>query len=1215
MSVPYIALRVLLVFAPVIAFSQPRVWVTSSLQRTAPTGPAGSGSSVQLFAGKGEYESFQLVIQAGSAGLSNVNVSVSNLSGPGGTTISNTSFSLFREQYVYVNKSSPNWGGTNQPLGAGWYPDGLIPFNDPSTGAPITGAALQAVPFSLTAARNQPIWVDLLVPRTAVAGAYSGTYSVTSDQGSLTGTVQLTVWHFTLPLKPSLQSAFLYWTADSTAAEEELLRNKISPLRTPPATQATLINGFGLGTNALPYWSGADYSNCTMSAAPSVSQFATSAAAQDPRLAEFDYSADEIGSCPALIPTVKQWAYNMHQAGVRNLVTMAPDPLLYDDGSNTGHSAVDIWTMLPLSYNAAVSQMPAALAKGDSLWSYNALVQDSYSPKWMIDFAPLNFRIQPGFVSQSLGLTGLLYWRVDDWSADPWNQVNNAGTFSSNNYPGEGMLVYPGAQVGISGVAPSMRLKWLRDGVEDYEYVAMLKAAGDGAWASGLAASVGSDWTNWTRDTNLLANVRQQLGMELDRLAVPPVAAPSILTPANSASAVPTTSVLSWAASAGATSYTVSFGTSPNPAVAATTANTSFSPGNLAAGTTYYWSVAATNANGASSSSVSSFTTTLPLPGAPVNSSITNGATGVSATPMLTWLPVSGAVSYAVYFGTSSSPALVATLAGTSYSPGALAPATTYYWKVVATNASGSTTSATWSFTTALSLPGAPVNSSITNGAAGVPATPALTWLPVSGAVSYAVYFGTSPSPALATTVTGTSYTPGALAPGTTYYWKIVATNASGSTTSPTWSFTTALPLPGVPVNSSIANGAVGVAATPTLTWLPASNAASYAVYFGTSSTIGLATTTTGTSFTPGTLATGTTYYWKIVATNASGSTTSPTWSFQTVIGASAAPAATSPLNGATGVLSGSSLAWHASTGATSYDVYFGTTASPSYVATVSGTAYTPAQLSAATTYYWKIVAKNAVGPSNSSVWSFVTVQTLPAAPANPLPANGATGLSTSPALTWASSSGATSYQVYLGTSVAPSLVTTVSGASYSPGPLLAGKTYYWKVVAANTAGSTSSAVWTFTTTSSPNVAPTADSVTVSQIGPSVATFRIAASDANGSVDVAGMGVLINTSFDGQKACWFYYDRTSNSLSLANDSTSSWLSVTTGSSATIGNSQCSISGTGVSAIASGSNGIVLTVTITFNLPSFSGAKNVYESAADRAGLSSGYQSRGNWTVR
>ena len=144
------------------------------------------------------------------------------------------------------------------------------------------------------------------------------------------------------------------------------------------------------------------------------------------------------------------------------------------------------------------------MKKGDSVWSYNTLVQDAYSPKWLIDFDPVNFRIQPGFISQSLNLTGLLYWRVDKWPSDPWNNVNNAGTYSSANYPGEGMLVYPGQQVGVKGVVASMRLKWLRDGVEDYDYVQILKDLGKADLAMQITRSVGPDWTNWTRDSNAI---------------------------------------------------------------------------------------------------------------------------------------------------------------------------------------------------------------------------------------------------------------------------------------------------------------------------------------------------------------------------------------------------------------------------------------------------------------------------------------------------------------------------------------------------------------------------------------------------------------------------------------------------------------------------------------------------------------------------------------
>ena len=162
-------------------------------------------------------------------------------------------------------------------------------------------------------------------------------------------------------------------------------------------------------------------------------------------------------------------------------------------------------------YDAALQEVAHVLDKGDEVWSYNCLQQDDYSPKWLLDFAPINFRIQPGFINQSLGLTGLLYWRVDDWRHDPW--TNPTGYL---DFPGEGLFLYPGEPAGVSGVVPSLRLKWLRDGVDDYDYIEILKQQGFGEWAMPMVRGVGPDWSHWTRDPGALEAARQQLGWRLD---------------------------------------------------------------------------------------------------------------------------------------------------------------------------------------------------------------------------------------------------------------------------------------------------------------------------------------------------------------------------------------------------------------------------------------------------------------------------------------------------------------------------------------------------------------------------------------------------------------------------------------------------------------------------------------------------------------------------
>jgi hypothetical protein len=494
------------------------------MQRIGMATQPGRAANVSLYAARGEFEPFQIGIRASQRNLTNVDVSVSHLRGPKNRIISKKNITLYREHYVYVNHPSPDLGGTNRPLGAGWYADGLIPFADPLTGQDLTGTTLDATPFRVEAGKNQAVWVDVSVPRDTLPGQYRGTYTVTSDQGTRSGKINLKVWNFRLPLKASLNSAFLFYQDQTKQAATELLKHKLNPLfnsKPDPTPERELIDLWGLQSAGLRgFWSGAELGNCQMNPTPTVADLQAEAALHQPELFKYVYSADEIDTCTNLYEPMKQWGQAIHQAGANNLVVMAPVPELYDDGSGTGRSAVDVWVVLPKMYEQSANRIAEVLQKGDQVWSYNALVQDNYSPKWQIDFAPINFRIQPGFISQSLGLTGLLYWRVDGWTTDPWNDINSFFDPNDNNraYPGDGMLFYPGQQVGVEGVVPSMRLKWLREGVEDYEYVAMLKRLGKSERALEISRSVGQDWYSWTKETKTLELARRQLAQEIEKI-------------------------------------------------------------------------------------------------------------------------------------------------------------------------------------------------------------------------------------------------------------------------------------------------------------------------------------------------------------------------------------------------------------------------------------------------------------------------------------------------------------------------------------------------------------------------------------------------------------------------------------------------------------------------------------------------------------------------
>jgi hypothetical protein len=132
-----------------------------------------------------------------------------------------------------------------------------------------------------------------------------------------------------------------------------------------------------------------------------------------------------------------------------------------------------------------------------------------------------------------------------------------------------------------------------------------------------------------------------------------------------------------------------------------------------------------------------------------------------------------------------------------------------------------------------------------------------------------------------------------------------------------------------------------------------------------------------------------------------------------------------------------------------------------------NSTSYSDAAVQGSTTYSYRARSWNAGGSSPYSNVASVTsapVQ-LPSAPVVVSPGIGATGIGTSVTLSWLPAGGATSYDVFFGTtSNPPAFRTNLSGTSVSANKLVAGVTYFWRVVSKNSAGQVSGQVWRFTT-------------------------------------------------------------------------------------------------------------------------------------------------------
>jgi fibronectin type 3 domain-containing protein len=151
------------------------------------------------------------------------------------------------------------------------------------------------------------------------------------------------------------------------------------------------------------------------------------------------------------------------------------------------------------------------------------------------------------------------------------------------------------------------------------------------------------------------------------------------------------------------------------------------------------------------------------------------------------------------------------------------------------------------------------------------------------------------------------------------------------------------------------------------------------------------------------------------------------------------------------------SLNWSASAGATSYNVYRGT--SPGAEGTnpiksgLTSTAFNDTGLNNGQTYYYKVAAVNSGGTSPQSGEASANPSGPPAAPTNLTASAGSRQVT----LKWTTSAGATSYNIYRGTTSNgenPTPIRTgITAATYTDTGLTKNQAYYYNVAAVNASG------------------------------------------------------------------------------------------------------------------------------------------------------------------
>ena len=176
-------------------------------------------------------------------------------------------------------------------------------------------------------------------------------------------------------------------------------------------------------------------------------------------------------------------------------------------------------------------------------------------------------------------------------------------------------------------------------------------------------------------------------------------------------------------------------------------------------------------------------------------------------------------------------------------------------------------------------------------------------------------------------------------------------------------------------------------------------------------------------------------------------------------------------------------------------------------------------------------------------------------------------------------------------------------GSSYS-----GAKSFYVNVT--DTGGLSSGWVAAGTWSTSQAAAPTVTSVSpASGAGPSQ-LFTVTLADTNGNSDMSSALLLFNGTLNGQNACFISYNRSVNAFYLYRDSDNLWQLIYPGSSSSVTNGNCTITG---AALASSSSGNTLTLLVPLSFSSgFTGSKTFYANVGDAGGLSSGWIAAGTW---
>ncbi len=539
----------------------PRLVPVPALAKVRPGRPLEVLGAAKLRAARGECEGLQIYVAPPAEVLS---AEVAPLRGPAADELR---VRVYREVWMELTRSTEGGGA------AGPWPDPLLPVHRARGG---TNPAV--LPARSTAERPLVLYLEACVPAGVEPGGYRGQLAVTFREGpGATLPLELAVAPVNIPATSTLKNTWglgVYVLAhgfgvprDSPegvallrAAGRALLEHRLSgfqmgidPLPSRPGPGSTRVVDFGgydaemadvLGGTALP--SGARFTTAEvrddprLSRAERVAYFrawqAHFAARGWPQLLWY-YAKDE--PAPADDALVRAQSALTHAVGNLPILVTSFRSSLWDAADIVAPVLVCLFPRpgRPLCPGAQpVSGVRPRLPPGKQLWWYQSCMTHGCDgppqdrklaasmtgwASYMIDHSGPRNRAM-GVLAFLERIDGELYFdTLTAWEKDgqPWRDV---WRFGGN---GDGTFFYPGtrAQVGDEAplLVPSLRLKTVRDGLEDYELLTLVAARRGRAAAEALGRRLARSGWEITEDGATWTEVHDAL-LDLAASDAPP---------------------------------------------------------------------------------------------------------------------------------------------------------------------------------------------------------------------------------------------------------------------------------------------------------------------------------------------------------------------------------------------------------------------------------------------------------------------------------------------------------------------------------------------------------------------------------------------------------------------------------------------------------------------------------------------------------------------